>query len=354
MEMNHPDPPAGLENALSEHVFNKWDQDFLKTPEGEAGKQEVLINRFNNALRFTVPWLKRSIDLAAARVVEIGCGSGSSTAALAHHCREVVGFDIDSDAVKAAAARCQVYGLSNVQVQGVAAEHLLPTICNLPQKADLYLLYAVLEHQTYKERIDMLSMLWNLLDPGGAIAIVETPNRFAYIDKHTSGLEFYHLLPDDLAFWYIHQVPRLAFKSTIEPLIQQQAWTQASDTRIRWGLGASYHEFDIALGEPLEEILVADGFEQEMVDFFPIDIDEELLTRFFYARVANKPIGFSRAVLNLILRKPTGEPERRAAAEFVRRRREQIGLRLNPPPPQALLQRAWVRVRRLIDQKLGV
>ena len=350
------DLPADLEKVLHEHVFSKWDQDFLKTPEGEAGKQEVLVHRFNNALRFTVPWLKRSLDLAAARVVEIGCGSGSSTAALAHHCREVVGFDIDSGAVKAAEARCQAYGLSNVWLQSVAPENLLPAICSLPQKADVYLLYAVIEHQTYLERIETLSTLWKLLAPGGALVIIETPNRFAYLDKHTSDLEFYHLLPDDLAFRYIQHVPRRAFKDTIEPLIQRQTWAQASELRVRWGLGASYHEFDIALGEPLDEIIVADGFEQEMVDFFPIDMDEELLTRFFHARVLGKPIGFSRAVLNLILRKPGGELDRREAAEFARSRREQIGLRLNPvpAPPQTLAQRAWMRVRAFVDQKVGI
>lgn len=354
MEINDPPFPVGLESALFEHVFSKWDPDFLKTPEGEAGKQEVLINRFNNALRFTIPWLKRNFDLANSCIVEIGCGSGSSTAALGHHCREVVGFDIDADAVKAAEARCRAYGLSNVRVQCVASEELLPSICSLLPKADIYLLYAVIEHQTYKERIDTLATLWNLLEPGGALAIIETPNRFVYLDKHTSDLAFYHLLPDELAFQYIHEVPRLAFKNTLEPLIQQRAWAQASEMRVRWGLGASYHEFDIALKEPLDEILIADGFEQEMVDFFPIDIDEKLLTQFFYTQLINKPIGFSRAVLNLILRKPKDQSDRRKAADFAYRRREQIGLRLSPPPPQTRVQRVWAQVRSLIDQKLGV
>jgi hypothetical protein len=90
------------------------------------------------------------------------------------------------------------------------------------------------------------------------------------------------------------------------------------------------------------------------VDFFPIDIDEKLLTQFFYTQLINKPIGFSRAVLNLILRKPKDQSDRRKAADFAYRRREQIGLRLSPPPPQTRVQRVWAQVRSLIDQKLGV
>lgn len=96
--------PAALEEALDRLVFATWDPAFLATPIGQEGKREVLFGRYQAALRFAIPWLRREIDLASARVVEIGCGSGSSTVALAQHSREVIGYDIDGNAVVAARA----------------------------------------------------------------------------------------------------------------------------------------------------------------------------------------------------------------------------------------------------------
>jgi S-adenosylmethionine-dependent methyltransferase len=95
-----PPLPEGLDQALHEHVFSRWDQEFLHTPAGRQDAQEVLVNCFYNALRFSVPWLQRRIELSASRIIEVGCGSGSSTAALAMYAREVVGFDIDESAVR--------------------------------------------------------------------------------------------------------------------------------------------------------------------------------------------------------------------------------------------------------------
>src|SRR5262245_28767825 len=88
-----PARPPGLEAALDQHVFSTWDQDFLKTDFGITSREDVIETRFANALRFSVPWLNEHIDLAQARIVEIGCGSGSSTAALGLHCQSVRGFD---------------------------------------------------------------------------------------------------------------------------------------------------------------------------------------------------------------------------------------------------------------------
>lgn len=332
--------PDGLERALDELVFSKWDREFLKTPEGVRGKQDVLVNRYFMAHRFSIPWLRHSIALESSRILEVGCGTGSSTAALAGVSRHVTGFDIDGDSVKAAIARCQAYGRANVELHQVAPEELLTNVRARAGEVDVFVLYAVLEHLTYPERLETLSTLWGLLPEGGHLVIVETPNRFVYIDKHTSEQEFYHLLPDELAFAWLDRVPRLGFKLAMqEPLRTDRA--AASETRIRWGLGASYHEIELGIGEPSEEIIVADGFEREMVDWFPVDLDEDVLTRFFVQRPVDKPIGFSRAVLNLVLRKPASRLDRDRARTFNRGRREEIARRYEarfvpPPPPPPL------------------
>lgn len=320
--------PEGFEQALHEHVFSRWDQEFLQTPAGLQGVQEVLVNRLYNALRFSVPWLQRQIELSMSRIIEVGCGSGSSTAALAMYAREVVGFDIDELAVKAAQARCQAYGLQNVRVHCTEPERLLDAIRDADQ-ADAYVLYAVLEHMTYAERLTTLRTLWDLLAPGRFLVIFETPNRLAYLDQHTTDTAFFHLLPDELAFRYVDRIKRHGFRDSMKLTLEQHLDVAALQ-RIRWGLGASFHEFEIALEEPLEELVLADGFEQEMTDFFPGGLDEELLTRFFLAQVVDQPIGFARCVLSLILRKPASTAHRREAADRNWARRQEIAARLQP------------------------
>ena len=63
---------------------------------------------------------------------------------------------------------------------------------------DLVLLYALLEHQTLDERIETLRLAERIVRPGGAIVVTETPNRLTYVDRHTSQLPFFHLLPIEL------------------------------------------------------------------------------------------------------------------------------------------------------------
>ncbi len=344
-----PPTPPGLAAALDELVFSTWDQDFLKTEAGKRGRDDVITSRFEAALRFTIPWLSEHIDLETARIVEIGCGSGSSTAALALHSRRVEGYDIDERSVRAASARCESYGLKNVALHAVTPESLLPTVIAQAKDIDVFMLYAVLEHLTYRERLDTLATLWKALPPGGSLVVIETPNRFTYVDRHTTDSAFFHLLPDELAFAWIDRVPRFAFKDSMRgPLAEGPA--AASLSRIRWGLGASYHEFRLAIDEPLEEIIVADGFEREMTDFFPREADEELLVKFFREHPVTEPIGFARGVLNFILRKPRNDEDRASARAFNEERRKIIGAppaapapspQPLPPPPPTL--RAWLR-----------
>jgi 2-polyprenyl-3-methyl-5-hydroxy-6-metoxy-1,4-benzoquinol methylase len=330
-----PATPPELERVLHELVFAKWDAEFLESDAARRAIDDVVFARFHNALRYSIPWLSGVIDLKAATVVEIGCGSGSSTAALALNCAHVVGVDIDEDSVRAAAARCAAYHADNVTLHAVSPAEMLDRAASTTDP-DVCVLYAVLEHQTYDERLTTLRTLWDRLPTGGHLVIVETPNRFAYMDHHTSELPFFHLLPDTIAFEYLDRVPRLAFRDTLARTLRDHP-ADAPEQRIRWGLGVSYHEFELALGEPLDGLVVADGYEQEMVDFFPIGIDEELLTRYFIEAVPDIPMGFSRAVLNLVLRKPRSDTDRAAAAEANTARRQEIAHRIRPVdgPPSA-------------------
>ncbi|CAN5172189.1 hypothetical protein BH09MYX1_BH09MYX1_08840 [soil metagenome] len=331
-----PPRPPGLDAALDELVFSTWDQDFLKTEPGVRGREDVVVTRFEDALRFTIPWLSEHVDLANARIVEIGCGSGSSTVALGLHAKSVQGYDIDDGGVRATRARAAAYGLTNVNVFTVTPDALLSAVIEHATDANVFMLYAVLEHLTYPERIETLTTLWNALPPGGLLVVVETPNRLTYVDRHTTELEFFHLLPDELAIALLDRVPRDAFKASMREPVRRGAQAAAL-SRIRWGLGASYHEFLVSIHEPLADIVVADGFETEMTQFFYTGIDETLLVKFFLEQPVTEPIGFARGVLNVILRKPSCDDDRAAARAFNAERRRLIAapppLPLPPPPP---------------------
>ena len=53
----------------------------------------------------------------------------------------------------------------------------------------------------------------------------------------------------------------------------------------------------------MQEFILCDGFENEMMNWFPVSIEEEILTNYFIEKPVLKPVGFSRSVLNFIFTK---------------------------------------------------
>jgi len=274
--------------------------------EGEFSIENEVFRRYNQACEYAVPWVDRVAPLAGSRVVEIGCGTGSSTCAFAQLARQVQGYDISPAYVAGALSRAQVLGLTNIDVQAVASERLLSEVrrCHETEQADLVLLYAVLEHCTAEECLETLRTAWDVLRPGGHLIVIETPNRFGYMDVHTAFLPFFHMLPGPIALRYYHRSHRQKVIRTLDQALCVSS-QEAELARIRLGTGISFHDFQIALEiEDLGPVLAADGYEPEMLAWFPITLEERLLQTFFLARDVPAPIGFARYVLNLILRKP--------------------------------------------------
>jgi hypothetical protein len=57
------------------------------------------------------------------------------------------------------------------------------------------------------------------------------------------------------------------------------------------------------MGKEYHRHLVANGFEKEMLEWFEISLEEELLRYYFVARKLEVPLAFSRVVLNVIFKK---------------------------------------------------
>jgi 2-polyprenyl-3-methyl-5-hydroxy-6-metoxy-1,4-benzoquinol methylase len=131
------------------------------------------------------------MPLSGARILEIGCGTGASTVALAEQGAQVTAVDLDGSALEVARVRCDAYGVRATFIEANAVDAIQP--------ADMIVFFACLEHMTYEERIESLRKAWEVLPPHGILAVVDTPNRLWYFDGHTALTPFFNWLPHELA-----------------------------------------------------------------------------------------------------------------------------------------------------------
>lgn len=251
-----------------------------------------------------VPWLSKNVMLNEACVLEIGCGTGSSGAALAPHVSRVMGFDIDYNACEAARERWRILGLENIEAVWAAADEIRGSIdaCVPDGSQDVALIFAVLEHQTVEERLATIDLCWRKIRDGGVLVIGETPNRLTYFDKHTSELSFFHLLPLELQQQYFRFSRRKEYVENLEA-VSKQSPDRLGESLIRWGQSVSYHEFELVLGKEVHGMIVGHGHEHEMIALRPYRIEEKYLAGYLQEIGFKIHVGFSRYYLDLIIRK---------------------------------------------------
>lgn len=308
-----------LRAALREHYFN-WDDPAFFASEAFAFdlNQHVRV-RYEECAKHVVPWVHRCRSLVGARIAEIGCGTGSSTAAFAQALGPkgaLAAYDINAPSLAAAEARLQIFGLGGVTFRHVAAEALTATMrSDHPAGVDIVLCYAVLEHQTLAERLDTISTAWDLLRPGGVLVVGDSPNRLCCVDYHSSGLAFFDPLPHDLAILYAHRSGRRAFakdfpeRPSPEGATGTARWPSpdaAALTKLaRWGRGISYHDFEVVLGD-LTELVVGDSLDPEILaaPHREVSFDDKLMFAAATWHAPHVPPAFLRAAIEVILRKP--------------------------------------------------
>jgi S-adenosylmethionine-dependent methyltransferase len=293
-----------MEKALRETYYNKVDEKLLKTPELNRDIEDHVFQRYHTTLFHYVNWVRKVFNLEGKDIVEIGCGTGSSTAAFAHFCKHIYAYEIVESSLLAAKKRMEIMGINNVDIIAVNPSNSLETIKkNHQDGVGVILLFAVLEHMTIAERLETLRETWNLLAPEGILIVAETPNRLTYYDHHTSWLHFFHMLPEDLAIEYYQKSPRADFKHSINKTIEESKISGGKEKIIRWGNGVSFHEFEIALKSDLDNLIIADGDDEEMRSIYPMTEQEELLRNYFVKQKIEQPLTFTNSVLNFILQK---------------------------------------------------
>jgi S-adenosylmethionine-dependent methyltransferase len=236
------DALADLEAELRTEYFNRQSAGYLETEQGRGDLANHLTNRLETARSQIVPWLESVMHLHGARVLEIGCGTGSGTVALAERGAQVAGVDLDEGSLQVARKRCALHG--------VVAELHKANATSITELFgdtvfDVIIFYASLEHMVLDERLRAIADSWAMLRPGKLWCVIETPNRLWHTDTHTALLPFYHWLPDELAFKYARFSRRTNFR---------ECYDECTDERrlhfCRRGRGVSFHELHVALGAP--------------------------------------------------------------------------------------------------------
>src|SRR5438067_443122 len=155
---------ASIEASLRENYFGRCPEGYLESPCGRNDLENQLTVRLHEDRTRIVPWLNSIRRLDGASVLEIGCGTGSSTVALAEHGAVVTALDIEESSLAVAQDRCRAYD--------VAATFHVANAADLPEgirgrRFDLIIFYASLEHMTIEERLSAIEATWRMLPSRG-------------------------------------------------------------------------------------------------------------------------------------------------------------------------------------------
>ena len=236
-----------VESSLRENYFTRFPKEYLSTDWGRNDLQNHLVRRLDADRNLIAPWLDAVRPLRDASILEIGCGTGGSTVALAEQGARVTAVDVDSSSLTVASERCRAYGLDVNFAHANATEvHQLFA----GEHFDYIIFYAAIEHMTMEERLSAMRSTWQMLPAGGLWCVIDTPNRLWYYDAHTSLLPFHMWLPDELAFEYSRFSPRQNYRE-----LYREYTDETKLEFLRRGRGVSFHEFELAM-KPLKELKI--------------------------------------------------------------------------------------------------
>ncbi|HEA31403.1 MAG TPA: class I SAM-dependent methyltransferase [Leeuwenhoekiella sp.] len=285
-----------LRDSLEENYLDRGStKEKLTTQEYQNAIQNQLHDRLYYNRNRIAPWLNHFKKLKNARILEIGCGTGISTQALTEQGAKVTGIDVDEGALKVAKDRLRIVDLP-ADFHYLNADQIGEKFKDQP--FDFIIYYAVIEHMTIKERIASLKQAWEMLPDDAFLVVLETPNRLWYYDSHTAALPFFDWLPNELAFQYSKFSKRNNFKDLFRELDENTMLEF-----LRWGKGASYHEFELAI-KPLDQLnIVSSLMKFEKTAFLKLGLEGLKYINFLKSVKKDLPKSFCYPYLDVILKK---------------------------------------------------
>ena len=154
--------------------------------------------------RRLIPQILAFTNLRDLQILDFGCGTGSTTVALAERAEgsRITAIDIDPESLQIARLRFDSHNLAG----SIRIQHIQPVVAvgDLPfadESFDFILCNGVLEHVVpFAVRPKVILEIWRMLRPGGLLFISETPNVLWPMDRHTTGLPLIPWLPRELAY----------------------------------------------------------------------------------------------------------------------------------------------------------
>jgi 2-polyprenyl-3-methyl-5-hydroxy-6-metoxy-1,4-benzoquinol methylase len=278
-----------------------------------------IFGRMEEAQRDVMPWLLSAIpDFNEKNVLEIGCGTGSATVPLAMAGRHVWAFDLSESAVEVARKRCTILRCDNVILSTRGKDWIDrfgENPVDLCPAADVIFCYAAFEHLLPIERLKLLLGSWKHLPIGGYLVIVETPNRLWWFDWHSTLLPFADQVPSEIGYLWNGFSGRDVLPKEITANSLAEAQSRDEERLYRFGRGASFHEFYVALGPGAFEVVEGEIPHPLLRDKVPTWNDGYIATLAQQLGNVSPPVhrAFARPCLDLVIRK-TGAA--RLSAEF--------------------------------------
>jgi 2-polyprenyl-3-methyl-5-hydroxy-6-metoxy-1,4-benzoquinol methylase len=243
-----PEKLPEFKELIIRNLLNPLSATHADTPEGRADVETHVSGRLSKFRNYYVPWINSLKKIRGSSILEIGCGTGASTQALAEQGALVTGIDVDQKALDIATFRLK-HSAQHADLLLLNAEHIRDHFKT--KQFDMVIFFAALEHMTTDEKISSLGQAYDLLAPGGALLVLEAPNRLWFYDFHTAFLPFYLWLPEDLSIRYAIHSERSLFRNAMTP-------GTTPVELARWGRGVSYHEFELA-GIPAKALSATQG-----------------------------------------------------------------------------------------------
>ncbi|WP_415769610.1 class I SAM-dependent methyltransferase [Pseudomonas sp. LB3P38] len=278
----------------------------------DAGAVDYDLDRIASAIFYLRTLLTRKgLTGKDKTAVEIGCGAGAKSLSLCGLFGTYIGIEINHDQVKQAEERNRLYGTPDTRfIAGNAADVLRDKKkYEIPDRIDVLVLYAVLEHLTNDERRTVIGLADEVMDGGGSVLVMETPNRLIPYDSHTTGIQFYNWLPDEIA----NNLAKTGAANTeVRSMLRPWDDPAAQTMLARAGRGVSYHDFVLNLRFPLDSYSFdVDGFDAELMNMEPFTNQDFSLYGYLSANAAEiNAAAFSRSWLDFVISRKSAPQKR--------------------------------------------